>query len=202
VTWRQFTLTQVEAFCHERGSRTFTLGEFLSGREPLFRSFAPNNRHVTEKIRQTLQKLRDDAALTFVDGRGTYTLRTVPLLRDEVQDDKEDFLRSLAPEKREYLIEVFARDRGWVTLARRHYGDYCLFPKCTNTFITERGTPYIEVHHIIPLYEGGEEALWNLSVVCAHHHRMSHFANVSTRREVAVLLTDIVRERYTALTQS
>ncbi|MFM9912585.1 MAG: HNH endonuclease [Methylophilaceae bacterium] len=51
---------------------------------------------------------------------------------------------------------------------------------CNNTFNKPDGTPYIEVHHIIFMSEGGEDGLWNLAVLCAHHHRMAHFSDKKT----------------------
>ena len=80
------------------------------------------------------------------------------------------------PDKREHMIETFARDAGWKKLAKQTFGDRCMCQNCTNTFIKENGELYVEVHHIIPLYKGGEDGIWNLSVLCAHHHRMAHFA--------------------------
>ena len=57
----------------------------------------------------------------------------------------------------------------------------CMYGICTNTFLKEDGLPYLEVHHSIPLCRGGEDGLWNLSVLCAHHQRMAHFVNIRTR---------------------
>jgi len=198
-TWLDLTRCTVEAFCHERGLRTFTLEEFASAKLPLFREHFPENRFPREKIRQQLQTMRNRQELVFVDGHGTYTLQTVPVLVEEVEPDKADFIRSLRPEKREYLIEVFARDRGWVALAKRHYGHMCLLPNCANTFMTPAGVPYIEVHHVVALCDGGEEALWNLSVVCAHHHRMAHFAEPRTKLAVSDTLRRLVEQRYAEL---
>ena len=68
-----------------------------------------------------------------------------------------------------------------VKLAKEKLGLFCLYPQCHNTFNKNDGKPYIEVHHIVPLHQGGEDGIWNLSVVCAHHHKMAHFADDKTR---------------------
>jgi putative restriction endonuclease len=198
-TWLDFTQSAVESYCNECGLRTFTLDDFVNTKLNEFELMWPDNRHPREKIRQQLQVLRNRGLVTFVDGKGTYTLRTVPILAGEVEEDKADLLRALTPEKREYFVEVFARSRGWVTLARRCYGDYCLYPECPNTFVTPSGLPYVEVHHLVPLFEGGEDAVWNLSVLCAHHHRMAHFAQERVKRDVNVLIAGVVGERCRAL---
>jgi len=189
MPWKPFILEQVADFCQTRGNRTFHLQEFLVERENIIRSAYPENKNWEAKVRQTLQFLRNDGDVTFVDQRGTYTLRTLELLKGEVEDEKVKEVLRAHPEKREYLIEAFARDRGWVAQAKEFYGHRCLYEGCENTFKKPNGTLYIEVHHIIPLYDGGEEGLWNLAVVCAHHHKMAHFADKRTRAWLTEYLT-------------
>jgi 8-oxo-dGTP pyrophosphatase MutT (NUDIX family) len=83
----------------------------------------------------------------------------------------------------------------WVKQAIDIFGYNCLFQNCGNTFLREDGIPYIEVHHIIPLCHGGEDGLWNLSVLCAHHHRMAHFADANTQIAVEKFLLKEVDAR-------
>ena len=35
---------------------------------------------------------------------------------------------------------------------------------------------------------GGDDGIWNLAVICAHHHRMAHYADVKTRLGLEKLL--------------
>jgi 5-methylcytosine-specific restriction endonuclease McrA len=190
MTWKQFVRQLVVQFCESQGGRTFKLGELTVFAQEAMAGFAPGNNHREEKLRQTLQFLRDDGFISFVDGRGTYTLRGMALLADEVEADAVPLIKGFqgAPAKREYLVEVYARHRGWVRLARETYGLYCLWEGCTNSFLKTDGTPYCEVHHIVPLCEGGEEGIWNLSVLCAHHHRLAHFASEPERTELKSFL--------------
>ena len=194
MTWKEFTHSAVNEYCNDIGMRTFSLGDFYRAAQGRFAEFAPRNHHRAEKVRQTLQYLRDDGVLTFVDNRGTSTLRGVELLRDEVE--YPELIKALPPDRRrrEYLVEVFARDRGWVKIAKQKYGCYCLIHNCNNTFKTKAGSRYIEVHHIIALCDGGEDAIWNLSVLCAHHHRMAHFAGVSVRVNIRDRLLATTRQ--------
>jgi 5-methylcytosine-specific restriction enzyme A len=37
------------------------------------------------------------------------------------------------------------------------------------------GTPYLEVHHLVPLAEGGEDSVANAAAMCPNCHRESHF---------------------------
>lgn len=188
--WKDTVYRLVVDYCNEIGWRTFTLQEFFLWADPVLETAFPRNRHRPEKVRQTLQFLRADGLLTFVDNRGTYTLRGMDLLQNEV--DQPEVVRALpfTGREKEYLLEIRARDRGWVRLARQTYGEYCLVPDCSNTFVKEDGSRYVEVHHIVPLCEGGEEQIWNLCVLCAHHHRMAHYAREGDRNCVQAALLE------------
>jgi 5-methylcytosine-specific restriction endonuclease McrA len=182
--WKDFIQKLVVDYCNEQGSRTFTLQDFQSSKELDIQSFSPENKHPFDKVRQQLQVLRKEGVLSFVDNRGTYTLRNPAVLEDELLDKGIALISQDKPDKQEYLRETYARDRGWVKKAKDNLGMYCLHPECKNTFNKEDGLPYIEVHHIIPLFEGGEDGIWNLAVVCAHHHKMAHFADKRTKQEI------------------
>lgn len=175
MTWKEFVHRCVIEHCEQQGKRTFTLQELWDSRKDLFEQFSDENNTPQAKVRQQLQFMRNDGLLRFVDGRGTYTL-VCAILKGELEDDKAAEVSIADPQKREYLIETYARNQGWVAEAKNRFGIYCLYSDCSNTFIKPDGTPYIEVHHIISLANGGEDSLWNLAVLCAHHHRMAHFA--------------------------
>jgi 5-methylcytosine-specific restriction endonuclease McrA len=194
VGWKEFVQNLVVDYCNERGSRTFTLAEFQIAKEKEILEFSASNKHPFDKVRQQLQFLKHDEILTFVDNRGTYTLRQPVILHNELMEESVAFVHEKEPHKKEYYRETFARDRGWVKEAKERHGSYCLHPKCENTFTKEDGMPYIEVHHIIPLFEGGEDAVWNLAVVCAHHHKMAHFADATTRLDLRRLFLTIVEK--------
>jgi len=195
MDWRRYTQKRVEAYCSDVGRRTFTLREFLEAVVPDAQQLFPANRNIEAKIRQQLQFLRDEGLLTFVDNRGTYTLRSDFSLPDERNDLGTLDLSREPPQRREYLVETFVRTAKWSVLARETFGEFCLYRQCANTFVDDGGRRYIEVHHIIPFCEGGEQALWNLSVLCAHHHRMAHFADRQTREEMRRYLEGVNRER-------
>lgn len=192
--WKDFVQQLVVDYCNERGLRTFTLQEFQSAKEHEISSFSEQNKHPFDKVRQQLQILRKEGIVTFVDNRGTYTLREPVILHGELYEEGVAFVHQNEPNKQEYVRETFARDRGWVKEAKEKFGYYCLHPNCKNTFTKPDGTPYIEVHHIIPLFEGGEDAVWNLAVVCAHHHKIAHFADVETQLDLRKLLLKIAEK--------
>jgi len=193
MTWKELVHSKIFELCNDAGSRTFTLKDLLDRFENEFLEFRPSNVNAIPKVRQQLQYLRNDGVLGFMDRRGTYTLKNMDVLAGEVEEESMiQVIKSSPPEKKEYLLEVFARDRGWVSEAKSRFGCYCLYPRCANHFLKPDGEPYIEVHHILPLCEGGEDSLWNLAVVCAHHHRMAHFADTDVRAKLKeVLLREV-----------
>lgn len=198
MTWKEFVYQKIIEHCDSAGSRTFSLRELLNGKVEEFRKFKPGNKHIEAKIRQQLQFLRDDGLISFLDNSGHYTLRGVELLKAETEEIKTIDLSRENPEKREYLVEVYVREVAWAKKAREVFGDLCICNGCRNTFLRENGTRYIEVHHIIPLYNGGEDGLWNLSVLCAHHHRMAHYSDVKTKIALEKYLLNEVKNRYDA----
>lgn len=193
-TWKEFVQRLVIDYCNERGSRTFSLQEFQVAKELEILAFRELNKHPFDKVRQQLQYLRKDGIVSFVDNRGTYTLREPVILHGELMEEGVAFIHQKEPNKQEYFRETFARDRGWVKEAKERFGVFCIHPKCENTFSKQDGTPYIEVHHIVPLFEGGEDAVWNLAVVCAHHHRMAHFADIETQSNLRNIFLKIVEK--------
>lgn len=184
MTWKRFVLELVTQFCQEQSRRSFSLGEFSAFAQIPLAGFAPRNFHRAAKLRQTLQFLRDDGLIAFQDGHGNYTLLGQTLLQEEVEPEAVPLLKAFkgAAEKREYLIEIYARDKGLVKVARELFAFRCACFGCSNAFFKDDGkTLYCEVHHITPFCEGGEDVLSNLSVLCAHHHRMAHFAAEAER---------------------
>ncbi len=99
----------------------------------------------------------------------------------------------LDPIRREIVHEVLVRNAKWVLEAKERYGYACMIPGCDFELIKEDGEQYIEVHHIVPMFDGGKDELMNLSVLCPNHHREIHYATVERRKE----LTARVRREQT-----
>ena len=180
------------SFCHREGSRTFTLRELNDYGD--YRSIGIGGQTPEATVRRLLQELRDEGFIGFNNKRGCYTLLGQAILENESVDDSL-VIKTKNKDMKEILMEIYVRNSIWVKKAKEALGLFCLYPKCKNTFLKEDGTPYIEVHHIIPLHQNGEDAIWNLSVLCAHHHRMAHFADVRTKIEIAKQLTDETQRR-------
>jgi type II restriction enzyme len=71
VGWK----VELSALIHERwrAGQTFNLGQVYEFESKLG-SMHPRNSHIRDKIRQTLQYLRDDGELSFLGATGHYLL--------------------------------------------------------------------------------------------------------------------------------
>ena len=195
MSWKKFIWEQVLKHCNEIGYKTFSLQDFMRSKLAECEKFNPNYKDTKAKIRQQLQVLRDDGKIVFLDNTGNYTLTDTDLLNLEKEDLQTIDLTKESPEKREYLIETYIRKAKWSVEAKARLGDKCLGKHCDNSFTKENGSLYIEVHHIVPLAYGGENVLANLSVLCAHHHRMAHFADSQCKTNFQKYLLAEVRAR-------
>ncbi len=93
---------------------------------------------------------------------------------DLFQDDSA----SEEVKKTQKVIETFDRNRKAVRDLKRLYKT-CQITGDEFTFQKVNGEPYLEVHHLVPLGEGGSDDPTNLVVISAHIHRMLHYADVS-----------------------
>lgn len=80
------------------------------------------------------------------------------------------------PAKQTVAREDFVRNPFVVAGALQRADGRCEMPACTTPlFRKDDGTPYLEVHHIQPLGEGGDDTLVNAAAVCPRCHREMHF---------------------------
>ena len=182
-------------FCNQQGSRTFTLKQ-IHDRFGNYGIIGIGGQTPQATVRRLLQELRDEGFLSFLDKSGFYTLRGVEWLDSELSETNTLDISGETPERKEYLVESYVRKTMWAKTAREFLGSRCLIDGCENTFVKPNGELYIEVHHIIPLYQGGEDGLWNLAVLCAHHHKMAHFARPVDVNRVQEFLLRKVGDKY------
>lgn len=79
----------------------------------------------------------------------------------------------------------FVRNPYVVAAAILRSNGHCEMPECARAlFFRENETPYLEVHHVIPLAEHGDDTLVNAAALCPHCHRELHFGkNRKDRRK-------------------
>jgi hypothetical protein len=80
------------------------------------------------------------------------------------------------PARRQVTREDFVRNPFVVGAAKIRADGRCEMPGCRRPlFAREDNTRYLEVHHVVPLSEGGEDTLANAAALCPHCHRELHF---------------------------
>ncbi|CAC9563069.1 hypothetical protein [uncultured Gammaproteobacteria bacterium] len=188
---RKKLLDLLTEYYNQQGGRTFSLKQ-LNKYYQDYSIIGINGNTPQATIRRLLQELRNNNMLTFLPEQGFYTLggKNLGFLLNEekIELNNIDLSKEKNQDKIEYTRETYYRNTKIIKLAKQKFGLSCLYPKCNNTFLKEDKKPYIEVHHIIPLHKEGIDKLENLSVICAHHHKMAHFSDVKTKINIEKIL--------------
>lgn len=80
------------------------------------------------------------------------------------------------PSQRTIQTTAYVRNPWVVRAAVLRSGGRCEMPGCRNElFLRDDGSVYLEVHHVIPLGEGGGDHLGNVAALCPRCHRELHF---------------------------
>lgn len=80
------------------------------------------------------------------------------------------------PLKRTVSRTEFIRNEYVILAALLRAGGSCETPACmVPLFSRDDGSWYLEVHHVIPLAEGGKDTLANVAAVCPACHRELHY---------------------------
>ncbi len=81
------------------------------------------------------------------------------------------------PEKISVTSDTFFRDplvKAWVLKNANGICEACQLPA---PFTRTDGSPYLEVHHLLPLSEGGRDTIDNALAVCPNCHRKFHYGD-------------------------
>ncbi len=85
-------------------------------------------------------------------------------------------LGSKYPASRLVLRKEFERSAVVVEAALARAGGICELCEMSGPFKCLDGRPFLEVHHVVPLSEGGEDTLNNVAAICPNCHRACHFS--------------------------
>jgi len=69
----------------------------------------------------------------------------------------------------------------------------CELCKAEPNIVKKDGSPYLEVHHVIPLSKGGNDVYENIVVLCPNCHKRVHISNEP--EEIQNNLREILRQR-------
>ena len=76
------------------------------------------------------------------------------------------------------VSEVFDGDRIVSEYAKRRADGTCQLCNLPAPFKDRNGEPFLEIHHIVPLEEGGEDVVGNVCALCPNCHRKMHELNL------------------------
>jgi hypothetical protein len=83
--------------------------------------------------------------------------------------------RPIRPTRRSLNAYEYDRNPLVIAIARKRAGHRCEVDNCAHpNFETPEGVSYTEVHHIIPLADGGQDTIDNVACLCPAHHRECH----------------------------
>jgi len=167
-SWKQTAAEEILDIVNARASLRFHLNDVFA-REAVFQRRFPRNRHVREKIRQTLQRLRDSGFLDFLGGANYQVRASYGELELEFAREGETGIE--IPETRTLLRRVRLRNTLLAADMKRRYDNVCQV--CRETVRLSNCT-YAESHHIRPLGSphDGPDVEGNILVVCPNHHVM------------------------------
>ncbi|MDR3585063.1 MAG: HNH endonuclease [Desulfosporosinus sp.] len=93
---------------------------------------------------------------------------------DELKRRMAEFNRK--PEKIEVLTHTYIRNPYVVIGVLNRSQGICESCKDKAPFIRKKdGTPYLEIHHLVPLSENGDDTLENAVALCPNCHRKMHY---------------------------
>jgi HNH endonuclease len=120
-------------------------------------------------------KEKRNAAEPMADELGRQLARSV----DPAKIIAKAKLRAGPPPKRMRQISDFVRDPYIVAAALARADDQCEVSNCkSQLFQRDDDRSYLEVHHIVPLGEGGDDTLINAAALCPSCHRELHFGKL------------------------
>ena len=92
--------------------------------------------------------------------------------------------QNTAPGRRSQETLVYDRDPFVIAYRKHLAGNRCEVRECqSEQFRTTTGELFVEVHHLVPLAEGGSDVIENTAAVCPTHHRLLHHGR--DRQEIA-----------------
>ncbi|EOV6284643.1 HNH endonuclease [Vibrio parahaemolyticus] len=126
-------------------------------------------------------KLFPTANETIKESQAEYKVTFENEVNESLNDSSENRQRRLAsrstkPKVVYRLVQDYRRDPDVVAEALYRAEGFCEKCKEKAPFIKRsNGEPYLEVHHIIPLSQGGLDGLENVISLCPNCHREIHF---------------------------
>jgi len=143
------------------------LGEFRYAGH--FWHWAPDE---TGRVRRALTFLLEPLGEALQEGKKAVL---VPETRVYVEQGR----MTVAPNVQELVVGRYVRDPRVARETLRRANGVCELCGQPAPFRDINGEPFLEVHHITPLSEGGLDVLSNTAALCPNCHRAAHYADES-----------------------
>jgi hypothetical protein len=185
-SWKTAIASCVLEIVNRKGSPEFTLAEVYGYTERISSLF-PRNTRVRQKIRQVLQRLRDDEGFLLFSEKGHYVLD----LGYEEIDGEQAVLGDrgfLCPRTRRTVRNIRLRDTFLAREIKRRYGNTCQV--CRQPLRLSANDCYSEGHHLKPLGSPhcGPDVAGNILVLCPNHHLLFDRAAITIVPESLVVV--------------
>lgn len=106
-----------------------------------------------------------------VNEENIYSQVDVKLLRERATNI------NIMPSQVEQIVRVYPRNNVLRTYVKERSNYSCEMPGCDYIgFNKNDGKKYIEIHHVTPLSEGGEDSINNTVALCPNCHRKIHYS--------------------------
>jgi hypothetical protein len=184
-SWKQATAERILQIVNEEKSNGFSIDDLYRYADEFSRMF-PRNHHVKEKIRQILQRLRDDGFILF-QGSGRYELN---LAYDDLESDPVPLKTPgiQIPETKQVVRNIRLRNTLLGAEIKRRYHNICQV--CRIPVPLHGSQCYAEAHHLWPLgspHFGPDDAS-NILVLCPNHHAMFDRGAVTIKPDTLKIL--------------
>jgi len=141
-------------------------------------------RYVSEELHEKLKRVQD--LVSSSTGRAASLEETLDALASLYIDKKDPLQKALRVEKRTRLIQPVPgqvqNNPRFIPASIQHRvllrdGGRCAQNLPSGARCQERR--WLEIHHIVPVAQGGLSTLENLALICRGHHQMIHAAGLS-----------------------
>jgi predicted Rdx family selenoprotein len=168
-SWKQALAESILELANTRSNLAFTIDDIYLLKDK-FSALFPSNRHVKEKLRQTLQRLRDDGFLVFLsNGKYRINLAFEDLVDEPAPLRHEGFT---LPKTKKVVRSLRLRCTLLASEVKRRYRNTCQV--CRTPVVLSVRLFYAEAHHLQPLGAPhlGPDIPGNIIVLCPNHHIM------------------------------
>lgn len=95
------------------------------------------------------------------------------------------------------IVNTYKRDPYVKHYVKKRANGKCELCDTVAPFFKKDNSPYLEVHHLITLSEGGPDTIYNCVALCPNCHRELHFGNIDINCKKYKKLVDLI---YSSLT--